>query len=82
MWARAPGKDRGDNSPGGKKLIVYSNRAVADNLRTQIQKLKDKIEAAKKLVEKGPNPDNTGEDYQRSLDDWLGKLMNILEAEG
>ena len=83
MWARAPGKDRGDNSPGGKKLIVYSNRAVADNLRTQVRKLKDKIEAVKKLVEKGPllNVD-TLEDCQQVVDDWLGKLMNILEAEG
>jgi len=24
---------------------------------------------------------NTGEDYQRYIDDWLGKLMNVLEAD-
>ncbi len=68
---------------GGKKPIVFNNREVADNLRIQVRKLKDKIEAVKKLVEKGPllNVD-TLEDCQQVVDDWLGKLMNILEAEG
>jgi len=52
-------------------------------LRIQVRKLKDKIEAVKKLVEKGPilNVD-TLEDCQQVVDDWLGKLMNVLEAEG
>ena len=51
-------------------------------MRIQVRKLKDKIEAVKKLVEKGPliNVDIL-EDCQQVVDDWLGKLMNILEAE-
>jgi len=40
-----------------------------------------KLEAVKKFVEKGPSLDvDTLEDCQQVVDDWLGKLMNIIEA--
>ena len=41
-----------------------------------------KLEAVKKLVEKGPSLNvDTLEYCQQVVDDWLGKLMNVLEAE-
>ncbi len=45
--------------------------------------LENKIEAATKLVASGPriNVDKL-EDCQQAVDDWLGKMMNVLEAEG
>lgn len=62
--------------------MVTKNQIIA-HLRAKNKELEDKLKAVKKLVEKGPHPDiNTWEDYQRSIDDWLGKLMNVLEAEG
>ncbi len=46
------------------------------------QKLQEQLEAVKKFVEKGPLLDvETLEDCQQAVDDWLGKLMNVLEAE-
>ncbi len=42
----------------------------------------EKLEAVKNFVEKGPSLDvDTVEDCQQVVDDWLGKLMNILEAD-
>ncbi len=35
----------------GGKPIVYNNRMVAENLRKQVQKLRDKIEAVRKWHE-------------------------------
>ncbi len=41
-----------------------------------------KLEEVKKFVEKGPSLNvDTLEDCQQVIDDWLGKLMNILEAD-
>jgi len=65
-----PGKDGGDKSPGGEKPIVYSNRAVADNLRAQVRKLKDKIEAAKTAL------------YEWESSRLRDEILRILEAEG
>ena len=44
--------------------------------------LENKIETATELVKSGPliNVD-TLEDCQQAVDDWLGKMMNVLEAE-
>ena len=48
----------------------------------ELEEKAKKLEAIKKLVETGPYPHmNTWEDYQRAVDDWLGKMMNVLEAE-
>ncbi len=45
------------------------------------KELEDKLETVKKLVEKGPSLNvDTLEDCQQAVDDWLGKLMNVLEA--
>ena len=45
--------------------------------------LEDKVKAARNLVAIGPllNVDKL-EDCQQAVDDWLGKVMNVLEAEG
>ena len=46
------------------------------------QKLQEQLEAVKKFVEKGPFLNvETLEDCRQAVDDWLGKLMNVLEAE-
>jgi len=43
---------------------------------------RDKLKAIKKLVEKGPSLNvDTLEDCQQFVDDWLGKMMNVLEGE-
>jgi len=44
--------------------------------------LENKIEAATELAKSGPliNVDKL-EDCQQAVDDWLGKMMNVLEAE-
>jgi len=61
---------------------MFTKNKLINQLRDKNNKLEDKLKAVMKFVEKGPLPDiNAGEDYQRSIDDWLGKLMNILEAE-
>ena len=45
-----------------------------------IEKAK-KLEEVKKFVENGPSLNvDTLEDCQQVIDDWLGKLMNIIEA--
>ncbi len=42
----------------------------------------EKLEAVKKFVEKGPSLNvDTLEECQQVIDDWLGKLMNILDAD-
>jgi len=45
--------------------------------------LENKIKAAIFLVASGPliNVDKL-EDCKQAVDDWLGKIMNVLEAEG
>jgi len=43
---------------------------------------RDKLKVIKKLVEKGPSLNvDTLEDCQQVVDDWLGKMMNVLEGE-
>jgi len=45
--------------------------------------LENKIENATKLVASGPSLNvDTLEDCQQAVDDWLGKIMNVLETEG
>ena len=39
--------------------------------------LENKIEAATELAKSGPRARG-----QQAVDDWLGKMMNVLEAEG
>jgi len=44
--------------------------------------LENKIQAAKRLAASGPLVNvETLEDCQQSVDDWLGKMMNVLEDE-
>ena len=43
---------------------------------------RDKLKVIKKLVEKRSSLHmNTLEDYQQAVDDWWGRMMNILEGE-
>ncbi len=45
--------------------------------------LENKIGAAKRLFAIGPLLNvETLEDCQQAVDDWLGKMMNVLETEG
>ena len=58
-----------------EKDWLFEVKAVGDGFR-------GKLKVIKKLVETGPSPHmNTLEDYQQAVDDWLGKMMNILEGE-
>jgi len=51
----------------------YTKRAIT---------AEQKLEAVKKFVEKGPcGRTSTLQDYLQAVDDWLGKLMNILEED-
>ncbi|MBA7620098.1 hypothetical protein ES703_27442 [subsurface metagenome] len=71
-----------------EKAELWDQYAIYDNDKEAEIPVKDLItayekqEAVKKLVEKGPllNVD-TLTDCQQAVDDWLGKLMNVLEAE-
>ena len=49
---------------------------IADNQKL-IDDMTNKLEAIKKLVEKGPNTSNW-----QDIDDLMGKLMNIIESSG
>ena len=63
-------------------MTQFSKHEVINNLRREKNKLEAKLKAIKKFVEKGPLLHvDTLADCQQSVDDWLGKLMNILEAE-
>ena len=62
-------------------LVVYERQYK--HMVEHALELEDQIKAAKKLVETGPVLHvDTLEDYRRAVDDWLGKMMNVLEAEG
>ncbi len=51
-------------------------------VKAEGDRLNEQLEVVKKFVEKGPSLNvKTLEDCQQAVDDWLGKLMNILEAE-
>jgi len=58
-----------------EKDWLFEVKAVGDEFR-------DKLKVIKKLVEKRSSLYmSTLEDYQQAVDDWLGKMMNILEGE-
>ncbi len=71
-----------------EKADLWDQYAIYDNDKEAEIPVKDLItayekqEAVKKLVEKGPllNVDTLA-DCQQAVDDWLGKLMNVLEGE-
>ena len=57
-------------------------KQILQDLTTKNQEQYEQLEAVKKFVEKGPSINvDTLEDCQQMIDDWLGKLMNILEAD-
>jgi len=71
-----------------EKAELWDQYAIYDNDKEEEILVKDlitayeKLEAVKKLVEKGPSLNvDTLEDCQQAVDDWLGKLMNFLEVE-
>ena len=65
-----------------EQYAIYDNEKEAEIPVKDLIVAYEKLETIKKLVEEGPHPDaNTLEDWQQAVDDWLGKLMNILEAE-
>ena len=58
-----------------EKDWLFEVKAVGDEFR-------DKLKVIKKLVEKRSSLHmSTLKDYQQAVDDWLGKMMNILEGE-
>lgn len=63
-------------------MTQFSKHEVINNLRRERTKLEDKLKAVKNLVKTGPalNVETLGE-VQQVVDDWLGKLMNVLGAE-
>jgi len=71
-----------------EKADLWDQYAIYDNEKEEEILVKDlitayeKLEAVKKLVEKGPSLNvETLEDCQQAVDDWLGKLMNFLECD-
>jgi len=66
-----------------EKRAMHRTQSYITYLEAEIKRVNNVLEAVKKLVEKGPYPYmNTWDDYQRAIDDWMGKLMNVLEAGG
>ncbi len=71
-----------------RKADLWDQYAIYDNDKEEMIPVKNLIKAYeqlavfKKLVVKGPlvNVD-TVEECQQSVDDWLGKMMNVLEEK-
>lgn len=61
-------------------MTMLTKDEVIVQLRSMNQRQKDTLKAVKNLVKTGPalNVETLGE-VQQVVDDWLGKLMNVLE---
>ncbi len=61
---------------------MVSREGLAVRSQGRGAEFRDKLKVIKKLVEKRSSLHmSTLEDYQQAVDDWLGKMMNILEGE-